>query len=286
MGHYCNCHGKQCPLARLREYGQDREPYRSTGHNVVQSESDLLWHSIPYHRRAAVLIILYQEKTDDGCDNLSVVLTVRSSNLRTFAGHTAFPGGRCDSAEEGPWETALREAKEEIGFDPVNFGFERLCMLPCFLSRNHLVVRPCVCVVGNHGGQISLRALSSQMNPSEVELTYSTQLRNFVDGKAPQFDVLCAHDGKWEGYRWIYYEFEIFRQKLDDWVFSSKDSPLINEQSNITSGLTSHIAVDCARIAFDRKPSAFPALEQLGFENLIRQLLIDNAFHQRSKKKN
>ncbi|KAA8906871.1 hypothetical protein TRICI_005055 [Trichomonascus ciferrii] len=204
--------------------------------------------------------------------------------MRTFAGHTAFPGGRCDSPEEGPWETALREAKEEIGFDPTKFHFERLCMLPCFLSRNHLVVRPCVCVVSCDGGTSPLQAISSQMNPSEVELTYSTKLRNFVDGKSREFDVLCAHDGYWEGYRWIYYEFEVFRQKYDDWVFSSRDSQLINEQSNITSGLTSHIAVDCARIAFDQKPGTFPSLDQLGFENLIRQLLIDNSFHQKSKK--
>ena len=29
----------------------------------------------------------------------------------------AFPGGRCDPGET-PWETALREAQEEIGLDP------------------------------------------------------------------------------------------------------------------------------------------------------------------------
>lgn len=285
MGPHCDCPEHKCALTRLKEYGQEREPYWSSTNRVVQSESDLLWNSIPYQRRAAVLIILYHQGAGRSCDDLCVVLTVRSSNLRTFAGHTAFPGGRCDSSEEGPWETALREAREEIGFEPLGFNFDRLCMLPCFLSRNHLVVRPCVCIISAQEGLASLKAISPQINPSEVELTYSTKIKNFVDGKGPQFDVLCAHDGMWEGHRWIYYEFEIFRQSCNDWVFYSQDSPLINEESCVTSGLTSHIAVDCARIAFGRKPDSFPALNELGFENLIRQLLIDNRFYKKPKRK-
>jgi 8-oxo-dGTP pyrophosphatase MutT (NUDIX family) len=36
--------------------------------------------------------------------------------LRQHTGQIAFPGGHCDPGET-PWETALREAEEEIGLD-------------------------------------------------------------------------------------------------------------------------------------------------------------------------
>ena len=48
---------------------------------------------------------------------LSVILTRRADTLRRHTGQVALPGGRCDPGET-PWETALREAHEEIGLDP------------------------------------------------------------------------------------------------------------------------------------------------------------------------
>ena len=61
---------------------------------------------------AAVLVGLVQRE-----HGLSVLLTRRSDSLRNHTGQVAFPGGKCDPGET-PWETALREAQEEIGLDP------------------------------------------------------------------------------------------------------------------------------------------------------------------------
>jgi 8-oxo-dGTP pyrophosphatase MutT (NUDIX family) len=61
---------------------------------------------------AAVLVGLVQREA-----GLSVLLTRRADTLRSHTGQVAFPGGRCDPGET-PWETALREAHEEIGLDP------------------------------------------------------------------------------------------------------------------------------------------------------------------------
>jgi 8-oxo-dGTP pyrophosphatase MutT (NUDIX family) len=61
---------------------------------------------------AAVLVGLVER--DDG---LTVLLTRRSDTLRSHTGQIALPGGRCDPGET-PWQTALREAQEEIGLDP------------------------------------------------------------------------------------------------------------------------------------------------------------------------
>ena len=48
---------------------------------------------------------------------VTVLLTRRADTLRSHTGQIAFPGGRCDPGEM-PWETALREAREEVGLDP------------------------------------------------------------------------------------------------------------------------------------------------------------------------
>ena len=61
---------------------------------------------------AAVLIALVER--DQG---LSVILTRRADTLRRHTGQVALPGGRRDPGET-PWQTALREAHEEIGLEP------------------------------------------------------------------------------------------------------------------------------------------------------------------------
>ncbi len=63
---------------------------------------------------AAVLAALYED--DDG--KVRVVLTKRPDSMPTHGGHIAFPGGSPDPADNGPVDTALREAYEEVGIEP------------------------------------------------------------------------------------------------------------------------------------------------------------------------
>lgn len=61
---------------------------------------------------AAVLIGLVERE-----EGPTVLLTRRADTLRKHTGQVALPGGRQDPGER-PWQTALREAHEEVGLDP------------------------------------------------------------------------------------------------------------------------------------------------------------------------
>ena len=63
-------------------------------------------------KRAAVLVPLYVDAGE-----LWTVLTRRTEDLPTHKNQIAFPGGRAEQGES-PWETAVREAQEEVGFVP------------------------------------------------------------------------------------------------------------------------------------------------------------------------
>lgn len=56
----------------------------------------------------------------DRNDDLSVLLTKRSSNLSSHSGQVSFPGGRSDDEDEHAMATALREAHEEINLPHSN----------------------------------------------------------------------------------------------------------------------------------------------------------------------
>jgi 8-oxo-dGTP pyrophosphatase MutT (NUDIX family) len=61
-------------------------------------------------RLAAVLVPLFIRE-----DEVHVVLTKRTSNVRTHQGQVSFPGGSWEPADATLEHTALREAHEEVG---------------------------------------------------------------------------------------------------------------------------------------------------------------------------
>ena len=64
----------------------------------------------PVGAKAAVLVPLYR----DHQGRVRVILTRRPDHMRTHPGDVVFPGGRFEDGE-GPEQTAIREACEEIG---------------------------------------------------------------------------------------------------------------------------------------------------------------------------
>ena len=64
-------------------------------------------------RLAAVLVPLFVRE-----DTVHVVLTKRTENVRTHQGQVSFPGGSWESSDHSLLDTALREAREEVGLRP------------------------------------------------------------------------------------------------------------------------------------------------------------------------
>lgn len=89
----------------------------------------------PDARHSAVLMLLAE-----GPWGPDVLLTARSSTLRSHAGQPAFPGGRAEPGEDAV-ATALREAEEETGLDPASVV--PAAWLPqLYLSPSDSLVRP------------------------------------------------------------------------------------------------------------------------------------------------
>ena len=63
-------------------------------------------------RPAAVLVLV-----SNGPSGPCVLLTERAADLTDYPGQLVFPGGAVDPRETSPVDTALREAREEIGLD-------------------------------------------------------------------------------------------------------------------------------------------------------------------------
>lgn len=112
-------------------------------------------------RDAAVLIGLVRRG-----DDLSVLYTERSPELRSHSGQIAFPGGRIDPGDRGPAEAALREANEEVALEP---GDVRLLgYLPAYFTGSNYLITPVVAeIVPRH---------DFVPNPGEVKSVFEVPL--------------------------------------------------------------------------------------------------------------
>jgi 8-oxo-dGTP pyrophosphatase MutT (NUDIX family)/RimJ/RimL family protein N-acetyltransferase len=120
----------------------------------------------PYGRvRAAVLIALFEE---DG--EARVILTRRSSSMRSHRGEVSFPGGRIE-AEETPVQAALREADEEVGIDPASAEVLGELM-PLATMSSSSSITPYVAVLP--------RRPELHPNPGEVELAFDVSIAELL----------------------------------------------------------------------------------------------------------
>ena len=89
---------------------------------------------------ASVLIPVLTFKED-----LEILLTKRSINLRNHPGQIAFPGGKKEECDSNPMETALREAEEEIGLKTSHV--EVISSLPTHKTATGFTIKPYIGLV-------------------------------------------------------------------------------------------------------------------------------------------
>ncbi len=155
------------PLARVVDAvtARDRSGDAAATANEVSEFSRTFADAFPGANPAAVLVALFEEE-----GQARVLLTVRSSRLRSHQGEVAFPGGKLDPGE-GIDEGACREAEEEVGLDPTLVTVVgRLSAMPT-VSSNTLMT-PVVAVLDG-------RPVTSPA-PDEVARVFDVALADLV----------------------------------------------------------------------------------------------------------
>ncbi|KAF9916740.1 hypothetical protein BX616_002954 [Lobosporangium transversale] len=131
-------------------------------------------------KRSAVLVALVANNEGD----LEVILTARSSSLRTGAGESAFPGGKQDPEDADLITTAKREAFEEVRLLPSNS--QVLTVLSPVLSRHLHVVTPVVAFCPD----LRTTDLTTLLrpNPGEVAAIFTEPLEYFLSPRPGDYN--------------------------------------------------------------------------------------------------
>lgn len=122
----------------------------------------------------------------------SVLLTKRTSHLRTHAGQVSFPGGRIDPEDVSPEAAALRESFEEIGLDPETV--ELVGRLSPHVTGTGYRIIPVL-------GLLPPDPLLAP-SPHEVAAVFRLPLAVVMDPAAPQRKT-AFHRGNWREF-WVW----------------------------------------------------------------------------------
>ena len=117
------------------------------------------------HKRASVLIPLLESEGE-----IYVMLTRRSSEMRSHPGHVTFPGGKQDSNDEDSLQTALRETNEEIGL--LGEKVDVIGTLDQILSLHYYLVTPYVGLIPSDFVPVP--------NTDEIESVFKVPLAFFM----------------------------------------------------------------------------------------------------------
>jgi 8-oxo-dGTP pyrophosphatase MutT (NUDIX family) len=145
---------------------------------------------------AAVLLAI-----TDNADNPQVILTRRSQHLSTHKGQVAFPGGKAESFDKDPEATAVREAHEEIGLDPVSV--QVVGQMGQVLSRQGFVVTPIVGVVPEN------QVASLVPNLDELDRIFTVPI-SFLVNNRPVMDEISISEGVQQVPSFYYEDYRIW----------------------------------------------------------------------------
>lgn len=147
---------------------------------------DTLWEKagVKATKPAAVLVPVVERAEP------SVLLTMRTPDLRSHSGQIAFPGGRIDPDDPTPLDAALREADEEIALD--RQLVEPIGYLDLYLTFSGFRILPLVARVSPD--------YRLTVNPAEVAEAFEVPL-SFLMEPANHL----RHKRDWRGFEREYY---------------------------------------------------------------------------------
>ncbi|XP_059669928.1 nudix hydrolase 11-like [Cornus florida] len=174
-------------------------------------------------KRAAVLICLFEDNQGD----LRVLLTKRSSTLSTHSGEVALPGGKREEGDADDIETALREAKEEIGLDPSLVNV--VTVLEAFVTKSGLTVVPVIGIL------LDKKAFNPTPNEAEVDAIFDAPLDMFLKDENRR-----AEEREWMGDKYLLHFFDYEAQ---------------NGKLYVIWALTAGILITVASVVYQRSPA-------------------------------
>lgn len=133
-------------------------------------------------KRSSVLIIIYPDDNE-----LSTVLIERSQYNGYHSGQIALPGGKFEKQDASLIETALREAKEEIGIVPKNVQIlGHLTSL--YIPVSNITVLPIV------GYQNTVPLF--QLNKQEVQSLIKVKIEHLINPEIIKYDYFKTQNTK------------------------------------------------------------------------------------------
>lgn len=177
-----------------------------------------------FSRRAAVLVCLFEGEHGD----LRVILTKRASTISSYSGEVSLPGGKVEEGDADYVDTALREAKEEIGLDPSQVTV--VTVLEPFIAKSDVLVVPVIGLLSNK------KAFNPAPNTAEVEALFDAPLEMFLKDENRR-----AEEAEWQGEEFIcnFFDFKADNKNYVIWA------------------LTAVILITAASLVYQRPP-AFP----------------------------
>ncbi|MCJ1374755.1 hypothetical protein MMC20_005987 [Loxospora ochrophaea] len=210
--------------------------------------------------------------------------------------------GKADFLSETPFQTARREAHEEIGLPvedsklPPLFRVEHLCELPAILALTELGVRPCVAFL--HSGDVSgnttaetEESLMPRFDAKEVAAVFTAPFQSFLREK----DIRGREDESPDWYRGSWTTWNSARSRMHNFYVPMSGQTVARPKNRRPDhvattasrledgeksgrlkhyrvfGMTARILVDAARIAYNEEPE-FEHSSHFGEEDMIKRL--------------
>jgi len=143
----------------------------------LQPASQSVLLQVEKSKAAAVLLVIRQHE-----DELQLLLTKRSSDLRHHPGQISFPGGKIEAHEQSH-QAALRETHEETGIAPKQL--QLIGQLPSYATGTGFLIQPWIAFLTEE--------VELQLQLSEVESAFWLPLPFVFDPQNTHSEYFSMH---------------------------------------------------------------------------------------------